>query len=238
MYTSKFPGNRKAVDLKGTLDNKYITVGDPYIDPNRKLPGRWKGPPVRCERIPQNAGNGLFGYNNKPYSHASEPYTETRRYAKGNKQPTGFAFSSHDAPKRDEFAATIRTEQYRETLKREARLLDSQRDIEAEKTLVEKFKSKTKEFAPGLTECEYLYDIGRTQSTPFNPKQLSDKFYQPPATKDLNPRKGSLRMGPYVTSSSNYGVGTWESKVTPPEFGTKSPIQHFNDKSHLTVAGF
>ena len=37
-------------------------------------------------------------------------------------------FGTKDASKRDEFAATIRTEQYRETLKRENTILDEQRD--------------------------------------------------------------------------------------------------------------
>ena len=41
-------------------------------------------------------------------------------------------FGTKDASKRDEFAATIRTEQYRETLKRENTILDEQRDREKE----------------------------------------------------------------------------------------------------------
>merc|ERR1711988_1115402 len=231
-----------AVDLSGKLDNKYTRLNNPYIDPNRKLPGRWKGPPVHCERLPQNAGNGLFGYNNKPYNHMSEPYTETRKYAKDKPSfkigPTDLAFGTHDASKRDEFAATIRTEQYRETLKREHRILDSQRDIDAEKALVEKIKNTKKEFVPGLTECEFLYDIGKSQTTPFDPKSASDTFYQRQPSNKLDPKKGSLRMGPYVTSSSAIGVGTWETPYSKPAFGTVSPTKHFSDRSHLRVEGF
>lgn len=103
---------------------------------------------------------------------------------------------------------------------------------------MEKLKNTKSEFVPGLTETEFLYDIGRTQSTSFNPKSAGDRFYQRRLNKDLDPKQGSMRLGPYMTSSSQIGTGAWETPYSKPQFGTVSPTKNFNDKSHLSVPGF
>ena len=43
-----------------------------------KLPERWKKPQFQIDRMPKNAGNGYFGYNNKDFTYASDPYKEVR----------------------------------------------------------------------------------------------------------------------------------------------------------------
>ena len=103
---------------------------------------------------------------------------------------------------------------------------------------MEKLKNQKRDFVPGLTETEFLYDIGKSQSTPFDPKSASDTFYQRRAAKDLDPKKGSMRLGPYMTSSSQIGTGAWGTPYSKPQFGTISPTKNFYDKSHLTVPGF
>ena len=57
-------------------------------------------------------------------------------------------------------------------------------------------------------------------------------------TEDLDPKKGTMRMGPYMTSSSTIGTGAWETPYSQPKFGTVSPTKNFYDKSHLQVTGF
>jgi len=240
MYSTKITSNKNAVEMGDTKPHdKYISIGDPYVDRVGKLPERWKKPQFQIDRMPKNAGNGYFGYNNKDFTYASDPYKETRSYkAEQPPEKRTMGFGTKDASKRDEFAATIRTEQYRETLKRENTILDEQRDTAKEEALMEKLKNTKSEFVPGLTETEFLYDIGRTQSTPFNPKSAGDRFYQRRLNKDLDPKQGSMRLGPYMTSSSQIGTGAWETPYSKPQFGTVSPTKNFNDKSHLSVAGF
>jgi len=240
MYSTKISSNKNAVEMgEKEAHHKYISIGDPYVDPNRKLPERWKKPQFQIDRMPKNAGNGYFGYNNVAFTHHPDPYRETRSYHV--EQPPDKrvnAFGTKDASKRDEFAATIRTEQYRETLKREQKIMEEQRDREKEEALMEKLRNTKREFVPGLTETEFLYDIGRSQSTPFDPKSAGDTFYQRRPAKDLDPKKGSMRLGPYMTSSSQIGTGAWETPYSKPQFGTVSPTKNFNDKSHLSVPGF
>ena len=36
-------------------DQSWTTIGDPYKDPDRVLPGRWKNPQMITQRHPKNA---------------------------------------------------------------------------------------------------------------------------------------------------------------------------------------
>jgi len=240
MYTTKITTSKNAVEMGSTVaHHKYISSGDPYIDRSVVLPDRWKKAQFKVDRMPGNAGNGYFGYNDKAYTYVSDPFKEMRMYSKEQKPETRKkGFGTADASKRDEFTASIRTEQYRETLKRENQILEDQRDLEAEAAMLEKLRNQPKEFAPGLVEPEFLYDIGKSQTTPFNPKASRETFFQRRPNKDLDPKKGSMRLGPYMTSSSAIGTSCWETPYEKPKFGTVSPTKNFHDKSHLTVPGF
>lgn len=61
---------------------RYITIGDPYVGTKEKIPERWKAKQFHCDRIPQNAGAGYFGYGGKQFTYVSDPYTETSQYMK------------------------------------------------------------------------------------------------------------------------------------------------------------
>jgi len=133
-------------------------------------------------------------------------------------------FGTHDASRRDEFSQTIRTEQYRETLKKELQKncpeAENLKDILA--------KEHKKEFVKGKTEIKHLYDVGVNLHTDFDPKNSRDQFYS--IKHAMNNDK---RMGDFRTASQDVGDGAWQYKYASPQFSAPSQVKNFFDKSHL-----
>ncbi|CAM9855135.1 unnamed protein product, partial [Phaeothamnion confervicola] len=171
MYSTKRP-NPKLVDGAA-----YITIGDPYKASGDRVPGRWKGKGFQVPLIPKNAENGNFG----KLEYRSDPFAEMERYTRTqplDKRKKGFG--TKDAFRRGEFTATIRTEQYRDLLKREQRIVDRQHDPAAAAAIIErasKRHAETRSFPAHLPETNFLYDIGRAHVTAFDPKNTRDRFY-------------------------------------------------------------
>eukprot|EP00611_Tribonema_gayanum_P021847 TRINITY_DN4291_c0_g1_i1.p1 TRINITY_DN4291_c0_g1~~TRINITY_DN4291_c0_g1_i1.p1 ORF type:complete len:222 (-),score=75.03 TRINITY_DN4291_c0_g1_i1:343-1008(-) len=206
----------------------YISVGDPYRGTKDTLPGRWKGKGFKVLQVPVNAENGNFS----KLEYKSCAFQEMERYSK-TQPDRKKGFGTKDAFRRGEFTATIRTEQYRDQLRKEqtimAKFCDPVRDSEIIRRAEEKQRS-TRTFCEGLPETDHLYDVGRTQVTKFDPKRSRDRFYTP----DINRER---RMGGFRTMAQDIGDGAWSHKYKSPEFG---PIHHtklFWDRSHLTVEG-
>ena len=83
----------------------------------------------------------------------------------------------------------------------------------------------------------FVYDIGRSRTTPFNPRLRRDRYHAPRAEgKDAAPASSPSSSFNRVTSS-DIGAGIWTAKHAPPAFGPISCLRSFNDKSHLKVAG-
>ena len=72
------------------------------------------------------------------------------------------------------------------------------------------------------------YDIGRTRVTPFDPRSKSDSYYK----FDDNTGK---RLSNYRPVSMDIGDESWTLTYKPPQYGGKSEVKNFFDKSHLTV---
>eukprot|EP00752_Nemacystus_decipiens_P016253 g14533.t1 len=201
----------------------FISVGDPYKE-LRRLPGRWKGKQFQtegCAVTSLKITNGMITQD-------TDRYTKTQPL---NKRQLGFG--TRDAFKRGEFTAAIRTEQYREMLRQEQRLMDAARDTKAEQETVARAKVKhasTRTFVEGKEEIKYLYDVGRKLQNDFNPYRKHDSFY------DFHKEKGK-RMGPYRTMAMDIGNLAWDHRPTAPEFGPIGHIKNFYDRSHLAVAG-
>eukprot|EP00903_Cladosiphon_okamuranus_P010842 g10243.t1 len=219
----------KRVNKNIVEGNRFITVGDPYKE-LRRLPGRWKGKQFQTEGCPSNADNGNFA----KLKYSSEPFQESERFTKT--QPLSkrhLGFGTRDAFKRGEFTAAIRTEQYREMLRQEQRLMDAARDPKAEQETVARAKAKhasSRTFVEGKEEIKHLYDVGRSLQNEFNPHRKHDSFY------DFQTAKGK-RMGPYRTMAMDIGNEAWDHRPTAPEFGPIGHIKNFYDRSHLAVAG-
>lgn len=206
-------------------DGKYVSIGDPYKDPGKDLPQRWRKAQFIVQNQPANGGGGYF----HKQTYASDAFQEMESFLKT--QPASqrkLAFGTHDAARRGEFTRTIRTEQYRETLRRERDLYEKMRDKKEEDEQIRKCDEMeaSKQFPTGLREANHLYDIGQTLNTEFNPKCARDTFYVMRCDKPK-------RMGGYVTTSGTFGEYAWEHKYEKPKFGPQSHMKNFYDRSHL-----
>jgi len=230
MYNSKF-FHPKIVDITGKPDVRYITIGDNYVDGAIKVPDRWKKKQFETNTYPQLAGGGCFG----KFNHIGEPnrgmerYKETQPFDKRKK-----GFGSRDAKRRDEFSNTIRTEQLRESMRAEMRIVEQHRDAEKEAELQAKISSieaKEAEKRKGT----FLYDIGRSRTTPFNERTVKDAHY------DFKSRfRGDVQknMGPYMTSSQAVGANAWNANYGEKRRSCVHATKTFYDCSHLQIKGF
>lgn len=232
MYSTKSKATDRIIDIKGEREKRYITIGDPYKDVREALPSRWKKKQFDCVRRPMNAGHGFFGYNGKAFTYVPQKFQEVKLYV--TDQPLAgrkLGFGMRDVMKRDEFCNSIRTEQYRDTLRAEQRIMNAQRDVDKENALVEKAQA-LEEATKGPER--FLYDIGRSQTTVFDPKTRSDAHYNYREKYRVQKRIGATRP-----MSADIGAMAWS--VTP-ESSSRAAHVHatksFYDKSHMEVKGF
>lgn len=180
-----------------------------------------------------NAENGNFS----KLTYTSSAFKETNGYLQTqplDKRPKEFAFGSHDASRRDEFASNIATEQYRQTLKTEAYHMNKN----MKKELIDSFpqtttgspKQSTLLSASGTLRRETLYDIGRNKVTDFDPKSTRDRFYKTVSDREKN-------VGSYRPTSTIVGESAWDTEYKPPSHGAASLVKNFFDNSHLKVHG-
>jgi len=232
--------NTKLLNTRVVDNNAYITIGDPYVDPkpnmfrqDDKNAKKTSDKPFASKLRPQNAENGNFS----KLTYTPTAFKESNGYLLTqpmDKRPKEFAFGSHDASRRDEFASNIATEQYRQTLKTETFFTNKN----ANKDLLETLKntSPSKEpakmllSASGTLRRETLYDIGRNKVTDFDPKSTRDRYYKIVSDRDKN-------NGTYRPTSTIVGDSAWETEYTPPSHGAASLVKNFFDNSHLKVHG-
>lgn len=154
----------------------------------------------------------------------------------------GFGFGSKEASKRDEFSNSIRTEQYRTTMRKEA--LNTAKSSEKSMQMIEKLDSTAQIppmntgfintaalHSPGFCYSQRIphYDIGRTRETPFDPRSKKDAFYKFDGTQEK-------RLGLHRPASMEIGSSAWTMTYKPPSHGGKSEVKNFFDKSHLSVS--
>lgn len=226
--------------------NAYITVGDPYKAPDQN-PFRQgkKGEklnPFRTKIIPQNAENGNFA----KLTYVAEGFKENNKYI--TTQPLDSrkkGFGSKDAHRRDEFCNDIRTEQYRETLRKEKLLTAESPEVLQDKLdqLLAERASLTASLqstsgSNGLSDSMrktfrddqlHQYDIGRNRTTEFNPRTTKDHFYR--YDQDHGKEFGTTGK----PASYDFGQSAWNVHYKPPQYGGKSEVKNFYDRSHLNV---
>jgi hypothetical protein len=232
----------------------YTSIGDPYKDPDRILPGRWKQKQFITNAHPKNADNSTVsgvggGYfiklehpKNEPYIELAEPYAKTQPMDKRK-----LGFGTHDANKRGEFTSTRATERYRDLLVMEKQLMEKSRNKDTEAALVKKWDNQVRKGpvdrnnAP-LKEAKHLYDIGRTLVTPYNPYGLKDTYYAMPKHAPIDPKNKGVdpvrRMGPYKPMSQDIGEMAWGYEYKKPEHGQAHYVDKFFDRGHLETKGF
>lgn len=235
MYSTKRV-NKNLVD-----GNAYITIGDPYkavpANPFRQpKPGSKPPMPFQVKMIPQNEQNGNFtkleykpsGYSEAIKYLATQPLDSRKR-----------GFGTKDAKRHDEFSNFIRTEQYRETIKREKQQHSSAAITDALEKLLEakeqeqllKTQEKTMSGTFSYDDQVEQFDIGRHRTTEFNPKATKDTFYV--FADDREKRFGMSKPVSY-----DVGADAWNTVYKPPVHGGKSEVKKFRDKSHLNVSAY
>lgn len=216
----------KLLDVPDGEPQPFLAVGEPYQDKS-ELPERWKGKRLVCGGAYQNTFSKLEYPEGEPYV-AAPKYIEAEPLDCRRKA----GFGSHDASKRDEFTSFIRTEQYREMVRKEQGLLEtSQRRQQQQQQQIYGDGDKDSDLTNAIGDRgkTFLYDIGRNRTTPFDPKLRRDRYYHPSAPAN----DGKPRFGPYRLSSEEIGNGMWQVKSMPPRFAPASCHNAFMDKSHL-----
>lgn len=186
--------------------------------------------------VPNNAENGHFS----KIVYEAGGYKEMNKYITTQPLETRKkGFGTRDASKRDEFSNNTATEQYRESIRRENELLNANKDKMQERLtqlLATRAMTATGDMSNSgtLGDGTFSYsnrvrqfDIGRTRVTPFDPKSTKDTYYT--FSNDRAKRYGST-MRPV---STDVGSSAWDVHYQPPQFGGKSLVKNFFDKSHL-----
>lgn len=226
---------------KNSVDgNAYITIGDPFKERNEnpfRESKKSDKTPFRTKMKPVNEENGFFSKTTYKAGGFQEgiKYKDTQPLDQRKK-----GFGTKDAHKRDEFSNTMSTEQYRETLKKEA-FLAATRSGNVQEELEALLASRTHTSpvfnttaASDSSDFSYdshvpLFDIGRSRITPFDARSIKDTFYKFNGNRDK-------RFGSYRPSSCDVGLSAWDTVYRPPSHGGKSETKNFFDKSHLNVA--
>lgn len=223
----------------------YNTV-DPYTSNRDELPERWKLKQFVTQRHPKNAYNGLFSkleYDSAPYTEFEESFKNTQPL-----ETRKLGFGSKDAFKCSEFTNTKAMERYRDFIRHESKLMDRYRDKTKEKELLERYGQVSMRETPRdkqgvkLKEPKFLYDIGRTHVTPYDPNSSRASFYKIPKNAPVDPSWKGVdpirRLGPHRPVSLTYGEMAWGHKYEAPKHAMSSCVDKFFDRGHLECKGF
>mmetsp|Transcript_24588 Transcript_24588/g.51191 ORF Transcript_24588/g.51191 Transcript_24588/m.51191 type:complete len:242 (-) Transcript_24588:16-741(-) len=223
----------------------YNSIGDPYKGSLESLPDRWKQKQFVTQKFPKNADNGFFvkqAYHPEPYIEIAEKYSQTQPLEKRK-----LGFGSHDASKTGEFTCSKSTERFRSLVKHEKRLMDKHRIQAKEKELLEMMKrvsvkSPKDRYGKKLHSTRFLYDVGRSSVTEYNPNSARDSFYNLPKHAKVETEWGGKdpirRLGSHRPSSATIGEYAWKHKHGKPEHGVINGVQKFYDRGHLECKGF
>lgn len=128
-------------------------------------------------------------------------------------------FGSRDASRRDEFTSAIRTEQYRQSIRKEMQTFANTKEIpDDELDRAQTAPPAMLLSASGTLRRETLYDIGRTKVTEFDPKSTKDRFYKSSPNRDR-------RLGHFQPTSTVIGQAAWNTEYKPPTFGASSLVK-------------
>jgi len=199
----------------------YVTLGDPYHKKGAKL-SRYNGKQFQTNPAHKGRSKDVMFAKAFPWLSEGDKFVAQALYLKSQpREGRKKGFLSQDASRRDEFSNTIRTEQYRWALGREASMkkMHSATKMEYQPSDV-RMAPCLAEVAPEFTTPKHLYDIGKGSSvTKFSQKMHRDCWYQ--AQRD--PMK-ERRMGDYLPSSYEIGnEAVVETELHKPQYAN-TPI--------------
>lgn len=230
MYSTKitFPA---AVDTFGNKVSR-TTIGDPYDNVKKTKNARFTGKQFSTVPAQREAGltngtvlkNAVFSsFERKP-----DPFTPAIPYSKT--QPLDQrkkAFGSGDAAKTDEFTNTIRTEMYREQLRRERQITKNWTVAGSKDGEAKKAENNAGKAAQDDTVDNTLFSqIHSSKRDVFGSDRLNEL------------RKRERRLGHHMLSSRDYGQHCDDRKVifsASAKHGSVSKTSEFFNKGHLTI---
>jgi len=205
-------------------DMGYITVGDPYKANNKEMPkgSRHKGVQFKTNP-PRNTCNGLGYFGVMDHKSPGPPQDKTNYLKSAPLEKRKLGFGSRNAPRRDEFASTVITEQYREGLRAEQRM--EKKKLEKSGEDVSALVEAGAETVNPRKPVKHLYDIGRKQVTEFDQKSSRDRYFT---------NRGDRHLGNAVISSASVGDGVETALEATGEHRRVRMTKTFFDKSHLS----
>ncbi|EED94244.1 predicted protein [Thalassiosira pseudonana CCMP1335] len=206
----------------------YTSIGDPYNGNGERLPGRWKEKQFFTQKHPKNADNGFFvklKYQSDPYTEISEQYSKTQPL-----DSRKLGFGSRDVSKSGEFTCYKATQRYRSVVKQENKLLQLHRNDSKEKELLGKPKDPTlpprDRNGRELKSAKFMFDIGRSCVTAYNPNSAYDSFYNlpkhAPVESNWQGNDPIRRLGSHRPSSTTIGEHAWKYGYQKPEHCRRS----------------
>jgi len=204
--------------------SSYTSLGDPYHKKGTQL-SRYKGKQFQTNPAHKGRSKDTMFAKAFPWLSEGDKFVAQALYLKTQpREQRKNGFLSQDASRRDEFSNTIRTEQYRWALGREAanvKMHAANRKPETPGKAV-RMAPPLMEIAPEFTTPKHLYDIGKGDSvTKFSQKMHRDCWYQ----TQRDPMK-ERRMGDYLPSS--YEIGNEyvvNSELSKPTYANTPIIQ-------------
>ena len=218
-------------------------VPDPYDKKGRSKNARFNGKQFQTQPLKKSCGlasgsagtvlnNNLFsaydGYSKKPDPYRSQVrYMDTQPADKRNK-----GFGSGDAFKTVEFTNVIRTETYREQLRREKNITN------ARMRKVREAEQKAAEAEPGYSDTKEEEDEGdETDTTLFSTiNSTRPDVYGKARLKKL--RQQDRNVGFHRLASRDYGLLCDDKKIifsAKAKFGSIDCTAQFFDSGHLGV---
>jgi hypothetical protein len=209
---------------------------DPYDKKGRKKNARFNGKQFTTQPLKKSCGlagttgtvlaNNMFsnydGYSKRPDPYKAQvKYIETQPPDKRNK-----GFGSGDAFKTDEFTNVIRTETYREQMRREKRITN--------KHMEKQYAKETKEAKNDAVEDQEDEDTDTTLFSTIH-SSTPDVFG---ADRLRALRKKNRNCGFHRLSSRDYGTLCDDKKIifsAKGKFGSNNCTSQFFDKGHLGV---
>lgn len=244
MYSTKidFPKGKEGFpNPKGDVPKmQFVTLGDPYNKKNRKKNDRFNG-----KQFTTNPGRGNAGIGDMstvpnstlfvPFKYTSDPWKPQVKYTKTQPlENRKLGFGSRDAFKTDEFTNTVRTETYREQLRRENQILNMQMDQRDQMLGIKNDAgSKNGEGKNDAAE-EDLDELDTTLFSRINSKK--HEVFGVDRRQALRARK--RRLGHYRLSSRDYGAMCDQPKVifaAKCTHGSTSATAQFFDTGHLGI---
>lgn len=202
----------------------------PTVDVERSnYKGKQLALPTAKKGMQPDGTNHIFFQQEHPWVFDGCPYIDRNMYIES--QPERYkGFLSSDFSKTDEFSLDIRTEQYRDQLRKDNYFAKKGLDIMAEKMkkMAAKYPEIGKRIPTKFDGPEFVYDVGKAGlcTTAHCHKCHKQTYYCPHRIAYCNNNPYMKKeSGDYITSSDTVGSTAWDANYSKPAHARKPLIR-------------